>query len=94
MPPAGFEPEIPAGQLLQTLALNRSATGIGEFDTRSVQPVKPSHFTKFNNKKDVTCHGTKNNEKYIGTAHNVARKQIFSWPTYQKGCQQPTFFAL
>ena len=28
MPPAGFEPAIPAGERLQTLALDRSATGI------------------------------------------------------------------
>ena len=30
MPPAGFEPAIPAGDLPQTLALDRSATGIGD----------------------------------------------------------------
>jgi hypothetical protein len=29
MPPAGFEPAIPAGERLQTHALDRSATGIG-----------------------------------------------------------------
>ena len=29
MPSAGFEPAIPAGKRLQTLALDRSATGIG-----------------------------------------------------------------
>jgi hypothetical protein len=29
MPPAGFEPKIPAGERLQTHALDRSATGIG-----------------------------------------------------------------
>ena len=29
MPPAGFEPAIPAGDRLQTLALDRSASGIG-----------------------------------------------------------------
>ena len=29
MPPAGFEPTIPAGDRLQTHALDRSATGIG-----------------------------------------------------------------
>jgi hypothetical protein len=29
MLPAGFEPAIPAGEQLQNLALNRSATGIG-----------------------------------------------------------------
>ena len=30
MSPAGFEPAIPAGDRLQTLALDRSATGIGD----------------------------------------------------------------
>jgi hypothetical protein len=30
MPPAGFEPAIPAGERLQTHALDRSATGIGK----------------------------------------------------------------
>ena len=29
MPPAGFEPAIPAGKWLQTHALDRSATEIG-----------------------------------------------------------------
>jgi hypothetical protein len=29
MPPAGFEPSIPAGEKLQNHALDRSATGIG-----------------------------------------------------------------
>ena len=29
MPSAGYEPAIPAGDRLQTLALDRSATGIG-----------------------------------------------------------------
>ena len=28
MPPAGFEPAVPAGELLQTHALDRSATRI------------------------------------------------------------------
>ena len=31
MPPAGFEPAIPAGKQLQTFALDRSATGIGKY---------------------------------------------------------------
>ena len=30
MPPAGFELEMPAGEWLQTHALDRSATGIGK----------------------------------------------------------------
>jgi hypothetical protein len=29
MPPAGFEPAIPAGERPQTYALDRAATGIG-----------------------------------------------------------------
>jgi hypothetical protein len=43
MPPAGFEPVIPACELPPTLTLDRSATGIG-FDPRTVQPVA-SHYT-------------------------------------------------
>jgi hypothetical protein len=31
MPPAGLEPAIPAGDGPQTLALDRSATGIGNY---------------------------------------------------------------
>ena len=31
MPLAGFEPAIPAGERLQTRALDRSATGIGSY---------------------------------------------------------------
>ena len=31
MPPAGFEPAIPAGEPMQTHALDRSATGIGKY---------------------------------------------------------------
>ena len=31
MPPAEFEPAIPARERLQTHALERSATGIGQF---------------------------------------------------------------
>jgi hypothetical protein len=31
MPPEGFEPAIPAGERLQTHALDRSATGIGNY---------------------------------------------------------------
>ena len=32
MPPVGFEPAIPAGERLQSHALDRSATGIGTSD--------------------------------------------------------------
>jgi hypothetical protein len=32
MPPAGFEPVIPAGERLQTHALDRSTTGIDIID--------------------------------------------------------------
>ena len=39
MPPAGFEPAIPASDRPQTFVLNRSATGIGNFDPRTVQSV-------------------------------------------------------
>ena len=38
MPPAGFEPEIPAGERLQTDALDRSATEIG--GTKHVKLIK------------------------------------------------------
>ena len=31
MPPAGFEPAVPASDRLQTLVLDRSATGIGPY---------------------------------------------------------------
>ena len=31
MPPAGFEPAIPASEQPQTLALDRPATGIGKY---------------------------------------------------------------
>ena len=31
MPPAGFEPTIPASEQPQTHALDRAATGIGKF---------------------------------------------------------------
>ena len=39
MPPAGFEPSIPASYRPQTVALDRSATGISRFDPRTVLPV-------------------------------------------------------
>ena len=39
MPPAGFEPTTPASDGPQTLALASSATGIGVFDPRTVQPA-------------------------------------------------------
>ena len=48
MPPAGFEPTIPVGDRLHTLALDRSVTGIGHLITviksiisASVLPEKP-----------------------------------------------------
>ena len=44
MPPAGFEPATPASDRPQTIALDRSATGIGSrFDPRTVQPVLSSY---------------------------------------------------
>jgi hypothetical protein len=39
MPPAGFEPSIRTSDPPQTLAWDRSATGIGRFDPRTVRPV-------------------------------------------------------
>ena len=39
MPPAGYEPAVPASDRPQTLPLDRSATGISGFDPRTVQPV-------------------------------------------------------
>ena len=39
LPPAGFEPAIPASDRPQTLALDSSASGIGGFNPRTVQPV-------------------------------------------------------
>jgi hypothetical protein len=35
MPPAGFEPAIPAGDRLQILDLDHLATGIGQFLTKN-----------------------------------------------------------
>ena len=35
MPPAGFEPTIPANERSQTQALDRAATGIGIFSDQS-----------------------------------------------------------
>jgi hypothetical protein len=39
MPPAGFEPEIPAGERLQTHALDRSVTGMGKSEL--LEKLKP-----------------------------------------------------
>ena len=39
MPPEGFEPAIAASDGPETLSLDRTATGIGGFDHRTVQPV-------------------------------------------------------
>jgi hypothetical protein len=39
MPPVGFEPTIPVSERPKTHALDRTATGIGGFDPRTVQPV-------------------------------------------------------
>ena len=39
MHPAEFEPATPASDQPQTLAFNRSATGTGRFDPRTVQPA-------------------------------------------------------
>ena len=42
MPPAGFEPVIPAGERLQTHALDRSATGMGDIDKLAKKKTVPS----------------------------------------------------
>ena len=39
MPPAGFEPAIPTGELPLSDAVDRPGTGVGGFDPRTVQPV-------------------------------------------------------
>ena len=44
MPPAGFEPATPASDGQQTLALDRSATGIVGNQTPTVQSVAYSLF--------------------------------------------------
>jgi hypothetical protein len=46
MPQAGFERTIPASDRPQTLPLVPSATGIGGFDPRTVQPVA-SRYTDY-----------------------------------------------
>jgi hypothetical protein len=46
MPPAWFEPLIPASERPQTFALNHSATGIGRFDPLTVEPAA-SHYTDY-----------------------------------------------
>ena len=38
MPPAGFEPAIPAGEGPQIYALDRAAVGIGNFGAHTVHP--------------------------------------------------------
>ena len=37
MPPAGFEPALPASERLQTHALDRTATGIGRYAPLAIQ---------------------------------------------------------
>ena len=51
MPSAGFEPATPACDRPQTLALDRSATEIGGFDPRIVQPIA-SRYTDW----DIAAH--------------------------------------
>jgi hypothetical protein len=41
MPSAGFEPTIPAGKRLKTLALDRSVTGIGYAVITDLRKWKP-----------------------------------------------------
>jgi hypothetical protein len=46
MPPVGFEPTILVSERPKTHALDRTATGIGPFDPRTVQPVA-SRYTDY-----------------------------------------------
>ena len=63
IPPAGFKPAIPASDRPQTLALDRSATGIGGFDPRTTQPLTSRYtdwamtaqFTKIYKMKNKNC---------------------------------------
>ena len=48
MPPAGIEPATPASDRAQTLALDRSATGICRFDPLTVQPNKINMWSTLN----------------------------------------------
>jgi hypothetical protein len=43
MSPAGFEPVLAASGWPQTLVLDRSVTGIGRFDPRTVEVVASSY---------------------------------------------------
>ena len=43
MPPAGFEPALPAGERLQTHALDRSATVIGSVKKHTDIEILPRH---------------------------------------------------
>ena len=43
MPPAGFEPAMPAGERLQTHALDRSANGIGPPDISATNSISSDH---------------------------------------------------
>ena len=47
MPPAGFEPAIPASERPQTYALDRAATGVGKLDI--VYIVYSVHYDEVNN---------------------------------------------
>jgi hypothetical protein len=47
MPPAGFEPTIPASEQPQTQALNRAATGIGEVISWSIIIIIIANFVIF-----------------------------------------------
>ena len=67
MPPAGFEPAIPADERLQTHALNRSATGIGE-----VQDYFTNHVVKYALSVSVpTVYSTTNYDKRNSSSMTV-----------------------
>jgi hypothetical protein len=54
MPPAGFEPTIPASKRPQTHALDRAATGIGTDITYSITILSPNNFINYSNFKIPT----------------------------------------
>ena len=68
MPPAGFEPAIPAGERPQTLALDRSATGIGSQTQNSQSLV-------YRGDKNVICSMRINVVLFTNTMHYLSKMQ-------------------
>jgi len=48
MPPVGFEPTIPAGELPQTHALDRAATGTGKINSKFRKLCRRREIWNFN----------------------------------------------